>query len=126
MRFTASKEAGNPHADIRRLFAEGVAVIGKKGDEMLFQFPCDNVLFQFLHENIAGVLIDLDDPVDFPVDVLLKHILYSHVFLSFRELLPPALRATSLKEGGNSGSLFEVGCTARLGWGSAYTTLKAL
>ncbi len=78
MRFTASKKPGNPDTDISRLFLKGVTIIIEEGDKMLLQFPGNDIFIQFLYENIARILVNLNDTIDFTVDVLLEHSFNSH------------------------------------------------
>ena len=78
VRFTAAEEAGDPDADIRRLFAEGFVIVVEEGDEVLLQFPGDDVFFQFLNQNCRLILIDLDDTVNLTINVVPEHRLNSH------------------------------------------------
>ena len=79
VRFTTSEEAGNPNADVGGGLVERLDVIVEECDEVLLQLSGDNILIQLLHEHAAFILIDLDDAVDFTVDVVFKHRLNSHV-----------------------------------------------
>ena len=78
MRFTTSKEAGNPHADIIRGLVKAIAVIVEKADEMLLQFFGNHILTDFLLDHIRSILIDFDDAVNWSVDVLSKHVMNLH------------------------------------------------
>ena len=79
VRFTTSEEAGYPNADVSGGLVERLDVIVEECDEVLLQLSGDNILIQLLHEHAAFILIDLDDAVDFTVDVVFKHRLNSHV-----------------------------------------------
>jgi hypothetical protein len=63
VRFTTSKETGDPHADIVRRFIKGVAIVVKEADEVLLQFFRDDVLSNFLLDNVRCILIDFDDTI---------------------------------------------------------------
>ena len=78
MRFTAAKEAGNPDTNISGRNLERLQVIVEEGDDMLLQFPRNDVLVQFLHQNIEFVLVDLDDTVNRAVNAFFEHFLDSH------------------------------------------------
>ena len=45
---------------------------------MLSQFLGDDVLPNFLLDNVMCILVNLDDAVDLTVNVIMEHILYSH------------------------------------------------
>mgnify|MGYP000073212277 CR=1 FL=1 len=78
IKFTTAEEAGNPDADVSRGRLESLQVIIEEGDDMLLQLPRDDVLVQFLHQNVELVLIDLDDTVNRAVNAFCEHILNSH------------------------------------------------
>ena len=48
---------------------------------MLLQFAGDDVFPHFLLDNIQIILVDFDDTIDFPVDIILEHVLNSHFSL---------------------------------------------
>ena len=79
VRFTTSKETGDPNADVSCIFVERLDVVIEESDEMLFQLSGDDILVQFLYKHAAFILIDFDDTVDFTIDVILEHRLNSHV-----------------------------------------------
>ena len=78
MRFTTSKETGDPHAHICRMLPEGLPVVIKEGDHMLPDIPGDDILLHFLLQDLCRILIDLDDAVDLTVNVVIEHLLYFH------------------------------------------------
>ena len=79
MGFTASKEAGDPDAHVRSRRIKGIAVVAEEGNEVLFQLIGDHVLADFLLDHLVAGLVDLDDAVDFAVDVARKHIPNQHL-----------------------------------------------
>ena len=83
VRFTASKEAGDPYADICSGLVERLDIVVEEGDEVFLQLSGDNILVQLLHEHAALILIDFDDAVDLTVDVVSEHRLNSHVAAPF-------------------------------------------
>ena len=85
MRFTTSKETGDPHADIVRRFIKGVAILVKEAYEVLLQFFRDDVLSNFLLDNVRCILIDFDDTIDLSVDVLSEHVANHHVCILLRK-----------------------------------------
>ena len=85
VRFTTSKEAGDPYADIVSGLIKGVAIVVKEADEMLLQFFCDDVLSNFLLDNVRCILIDFDDTIDLSVDVLSEHVTNHHVCILLRK-----------------------------------------
>ena len=78
MRFTTSKEARDPNADISSGDVEGIAIIVEESGKMLSQFLRDNIFPNFLLNNFKFILIDLDNTVDSTIDVIMEHILNSH------------------------------------------------
>ena len=78
VRFTTSKEAGNPHADIICWLVKAITVIVEKADEVLLQFSGNHILTDFLLDHICRILIDFDDTVNWSVDVLSKHVMNLH------------------------------------------------
>ena len=72
VRFTTSKEAGNPHSDICSAFTEGFSIIIKEGNEMLLQISGNNILVQFLNKNICGILVYFNDAIDFTINIILE------------------------------------------------------
>lgn len=80
MRFTASKEAGNPHTDVCRRLVKGIAVITEEGHEVLFQLIGNHIFTDFLFDYIIAGLIHLDDAIDFTVDIVRKHIANQHLW----------------------------------------------
>ena len=85
VRFTTSKEAGDPHTDIVRGFIKGVAIVVKEANEVLLQFFRDDVLSNFLLDNVRCILIDFDDTIDLSVDVLREHVANHHVCILLRK-----------------------------------------
>ena len=81
MRFTTSKESGDPHAHISCRLPEGFAVIIEEGNHVLADIARNDILFYFLLQNVCGILIDLNDTIDLSVDVVMEHLLYSHLSL---------------------------------------------
>jgi len=49
---------------------------------MLLQLLGDNIFPHFLLDHISRILIDLDNTVDWTVDILGEHITNSHCFVS--------------------------------------------
>ena len=78
MRFTTSKEAGNPDANFVGRIVNGFDVVIKECGEVTPQFFRDNVLAEFLLQALLVILRHLDNAVDITVDVLLEHTLYFH------------------------------------------------
>ena len=76
--FTTAEEPGNPHADVWRSLVKRITIVIEERNEVFLQFFGDDIFIQFLHQNIAGILVNLDHAVDFAVDVLLEHVLDSH------------------------------------------------
>ena len=72
VRFTTSKETGNPNSDICSAFTEGLSIIIKEGNEMLLQISGNNILVQFLNKNICGILVYFNDAIDFTINILLE------------------------------------------------------
>ena len=72
VRFTTSKETGNPNSDICGTFSEGLTIIIKEGNEMLLQISGNDILVQFLNKNICGILVYFDDAIDFTINILLE------------------------------------------------------
>src|SRR5699024_5211971 len=66
VRFTASKKAGDPHADVGCRLVKSITVIVKEGNKMLFQLLGDNIFPHFLLNYIRCILINLDNSIDFP------------------------------------------------------------
>ena len=85
VRFTTSKETGDPHADIVRRLIKGVAIVVKEANEVLLQFFRDDVLSNFLLNNVRCILIDFDDTIDLSVDVLSEHVANHHVCILLRK-----------------------------------------
>ena len=79
VRFTTSKEAGNPDADLGRGNVKGIAVIVEEGYKVTLQFPGNDVFSQFLLDDIIIGLIHLNNAVNSSVDVFRKHILNDHI-----------------------------------------------
>ena len=82
MRFTASKEAGNPHADLVGIALETLLVMIVKHAEMLAQLARNHVFLQLLPAVLVVGLHDLDHAVDRTIDVLQEHILQFHLRFS--------------------------------------------
>ena len=78
VRFTTSKEAGDPDADIVGGLLKSLAIVIKETDEMLLQLFGDDIFPYFLLDDISGILIDLDNAVYRSVDVLGKHLTNQH------------------------------------------------
>ena len=78
MRFTTSKETGDPNTNISCRDVEGIAVIVEERCKMLSQLFGDNIFPDFLLDNFKFILIDLDNTVDSTIDVIMEHILNSH------------------------------------------------
>ena len=72
MGFTAAEKARDPDADVVGGGVEGVRVVLKEGDKMLFQLPCDHILADFPLSSLID-LVHLDDAVDFAVDIVREH-----------------------------------------------------
>ena len=85
VRFTTSKETGDPHADIICRFVKGVAIVVKEADKVLLQFFRDDVLSNFLLDNVRCILIDFDDTIDLSVYVLSEHVANHHVCILLRK-----------------------------------------
>ena len=78
VRFTTSKEARDPYANIIRRLIERLAVVVKEADEVLLQFLGDDIFSYFLLDDIGAVLINFDNAVNRSVDVLGKHVTNQH------------------------------------------------
>ena len=72
VRFTTSKETGNPHTDICSAFTERLSIIIKEGNEMLLQISGNNILVQFLNKNICGILVYFNYAIDFTINIILE------------------------------------------------------
>ena len=72
VRFTTSKETGNPHTNICSAFTEGLSIIIKEGNKMLLQISGDDILIQFLNKNISSILVYFNDAIDFTINILLE------------------------------------------------------
>ena len=72
MRFTTPKEAGNPNTNVSSNLVEGVAIGIKESHKVLLQVFGDDILIQFLNENVGGILIDFNNAIDFTIDIFLK------------------------------------------------------
>ena len=82
MRFTAAKKAGDPDSCICRWFVKCFCIGIEKVCKMPLQLSCNNVLVQFLFQDLVLVLVNLDNTVNFTVDVFYKHILYNQSSVS--------------------------------------------
>ena len=78
VRFTTSEEAGNPYAHIIGRHIKRITVIVEEGNEMFFQFSGDDILSQFLLDNLVIRLVNLNDTTDSTVNVISEHILDYH------------------------------------------------
>ena len=78
MRFTASKEAGDPHTHLVRISGYAVLIAFEKASEMLLELSCDNVLFKFLPDVGVIALSNLDNSLDVTVNGLCEHIPDDH------------------------------------------------
>ena len=76
--FTTAEEAGNPYADICGRSVERLQVVVEESDDVLLKLPGDDILIQFLHQDIQLVLVDLDDTVNRAINAFCEHVLYSH------------------------------------------------
>ena len=72
VRFTTSKETGNPNSDICGAFSEGLTIIIKEGNKMLLQISGNDILVQFLNKNICGILVYFNDAIDFTINIILE------------------------------------------------------
>ena len=79
MRFTTSKEARDPDTYIRRRLMERIGIIIEEGNHVLADITGDDIFLYFLLQNVSSILINLNDTVDLTVDVIMKHLLYSHL-----------------------------------------------
>ena len=82
MRFTTSKEAGNPHADFISRLVDSLCVVVKECAEVTAKLLGNYVFAEFLFQTPVIILHNLDNAVDVSFDVLLEHILYFHVATS--------------------------------------------
>ena len=82
VRFTASKEARNPNADLVGRIVNGLGVVIKKGLEVSAQLLGDYVLAEFLLQTALIILRNFDNAVNIAVYVLLEHILKFHLVTS--------------------------------------------
>ena len=92
VRFTTSKEAGNPDADLVGRIVDGFDIVIKERGEMTPQLFRDYVLAEFLLQTLLVILRHLDNAVDVTVDVLLEHTLYFHsAFLQLQKVECPVV-----------------------------------
>lgn len=82
MRFTTSKEAGNPHADFISRLVDSLCVVVKECAEVTAKLLGNYVFAEFLFQTPVIILHNLDNAVDVSFNVLLEHILYFHVATS--------------------------------------------
>ena len=68
MRFTTSKEAGNPNAHFIHGLINAFDIIGKKALEVFLQFRCDHIFFQFLLFIFFFILSNFDYTIDPPIN----------------------------------------------------------
>ncbi len=80
MGFAASKESGNPDADMVSRAVQRPRVVVQEGQEVPAEFPGYDVLAQFLVEALRAPVCDLDNAVDWPVDGLFEHVLQQHLY----------------------------------------------
>ena len=71
MRFTASKEARNPHTDFICGIIYRLGIVIEERAEMSAQLFRDDILTQLLAQTVIVVLGDLNDAINVTVDVLL-------------------------------------------------------
>ena len=69
MRFTASKEAGNPYSDFVSRITQRLLIIIKERVKMLSQFSGNDVLTQFLLDAFFVILGNLDNAVYVTIDI---------------------------------------------------------
>lgn len=72
VRFTTSKETGNPDANICSAFMKGLSIFIKESNEVLLQIFGDDILIQFLNKNISSILVYFNDAIDFTINILLE------------------------------------------------------
>ena len=73
VRFTASKEAGDPDAHLRCRTDNSFLISGEEIRKMLLQFPGDDIFFQFLGYVGLFALSDYDYALDLTIDRLSEH-----------------------------------------------------
>ena len=78
VRFTAAKETGNPHTNVRCRLGKCFAIEVKEPNKMFLQFLGDHILSNFLLDHFRGILVYLDHTVDQAVNVVRKHITNDH------------------------------------------------
>ena len=82
MRFTTSKETGNPDSHLICIAVDSFFIAVKEITEMFQQFFGNNILIQFLIYIFFIGLADFDHAFDVAVNLFLKHVFYLHFSLS--------------------------------------------
>ena len=80
VRFTASKETGDPYAHFRRGAQNTFFISRKKIRKVPLQFTGYHILFQFLCNIGLCALTDYDNTLKFTVDLLTEHLLDLHSY----------------------------------------------
>ena len=78
MRFTTSKEAGDPYAHFRGCADDALFVGREEIREVLLQFPRYNVFLQLLLDISVFILPDNDNALNLSVNRLCKHFPNQH------------------------------------------------
>ena len=80
VRFTTSKEAGDPYAHLRCSSENAFLICREEISKVFLQLPGDNILIQFLRDVGFLALADNDNTLDLTVDRLSEHFFYLHFF----------------------------------------------